>query len=242
MASESTAPVGLRVRLRSSSMRAQNNCQYFTLSLFVALLPPPPHCSWPLPARLLSRSLFPCSPPPLSALLSCVLARFPLCDRFALALLLSSAPPHTRVYCHATCGASAPMRTSHLLHAVFRVPSSLSGHFFYFMFYIFVSVPCLLTSQLPPAPRYRSHFSTYDGQLLTLRCFAPFAACSATTPAPAAFSRLQRARGPPQTINGRRGARPQALLLPGSPQSAHPLAESTRSRRRPCGCRPHPGA
>ena len=114
-------------------------------------MPPPRRllllsCSPPL-------SLFlPCAPPPLSASLLRA-ARFPLCDHFALALLLSSAPPHTQSHCHATCGASAPIRTSHLLHAVFRLPSSLYGHFFLYVLLFDVPhfrISPLLTDQSAP--------------------------------------------------------------------------------------------
>ena len=133
-------------------------------------MPPLSHCSCPLLARPLSRSLFPCVPPRLSALSSCVLPRFRL---FATSLSLPRVyfPPflHTQVPVTQHAASFTQMRivisvTMPLSQASF----SPSGLIYTFL----VSVLCLLTSQLPPAPRYRSHPPTYDGQRFALRCCA----------------------------------------------------------------------
>ena len=247
-ASESTAPVGLRAKLRSSSMRIKINCHFFALSLLGALLPPLSHCSCPLFARSLTRSLSPCVPPRLSALSSCVLLRFRLVAiSMSLPRVYFQPFLYTQVPVAQRAASSRTDAHSHICeHASLQAPVSRTGLIYTFL----VSVRCLLTSQLSPAPRYRSHPPAYDGQRFALHCFAPVAACPASTTTPVAVDRCRWACGPPQAVEARRGARPlctpvatQALLLPGCHQPAHPLsAERARGQRRPRCCRPHPGA
>ena len=147
------------------------------------------HCSCPLLCSLpLTISLSLCS----SASVCPFLLRappFPPCRYLNVSapLLLSAFPAHAS-FCRATlCIISHRCAFSYLSP---RLSCWLQSHapvsFIHITYLSFVT-----SIQLSPAPRYRSHPLAYDGQRFALHCFAPVAACPASTTTPVAFDRCR---------------------------------------------------
>ena len=157
-ASESTAPVGLRARLRSSSMRIKNNCHLFrplparsSLASPLALLLPP-SCSLP---HTFSLSL--CSSASVCPFLLRAPSIPPCCYLNVSAPRLLSAFPAHASSCRATC---CIIRTDAHCHICYH--ASLAGFSLTHRSHLYISrISPLITDQSAP-PRAPIPLSSTD--------------------------------------------------------------------------------